>query len=110
MRNIKLSYISVSDVADIISGGTPNTNVKEYWGGDIPWLSVADFNTGYRWVSTTDKTITRTGLENSPVNMLQEHDIIISARGTVGAIAQVERPMAFNQSCYGLRKRRTYGH
>ena len=103
MRNITPKYIPISNVADIISGGTPNTNIKEYWGGGIPWLSVADFNTGCRWVNSADKSITTTGLENSPVNMLKERDIIISARGTVGAIAQVIRPMAFNQSCYGLR-------
>jgi type I restriction enzyme M protein len=30
-------------------------------------------------------------------------DIIISARGTVGALAQVTKKMAFNQSCYGIR-------
>lgn len=29
--------------------------------------------------------------------------MIISARGTVGELAQLGRPMAFNQSCYGLR-------
>jgi len=29
--------------------------------------------------------------------------LIISARGTVGAIAQLTKPMAFNQSCFGLR-------
>jgi len=34
---------------------------------------------------------------------LQTGDLIISARGTVGAIAQLAIPMAFNQSCYGLR-------
>ena len=28
---------------------------------------------------------------------------MISARGTVGAIAQVKIPMTFNQSCYGIR-------
>jgi restriction endonuclease S subunit len=32
-------------------------------------------------------------------------DIIISARGTVGAMAQLTKPMAFNQSCYGLRSK-----
>jgi restriction endonuclease S subunit len=49
------------------------------------------------------KTITKSGLENSSTKLLQKDDIIISARGTVGAMAQVTRPMAFNQSCYGLR-------
>ena len=35
--------------------------------------------------------------------MLDKGDIIISARGTVGEMATVPFPMAFNQSCYGLR-------
>ena len=38
--------------------------------------------------------------------MLQRGDIIISARGTVGEIATIPYPMAFNQSCYGLRAKK----
>jgi type I restriction enzyme, S subunit len=30
------------NVINIIGGGTPKTNVKEYWGGNIPWFSVVD--------------------------------------------------------------------
>ncbi len=93
----------VSTVADIVSGGTPKTSVSEYWNGPIPWISIADFNTDYRWLSWTEQTITDEGLYNSPTEVLNAGDIIISARGTVGAIAQLSKPMAFNQSCYGLR-------
>jgi len=29
----------INDLADDFqSGGTPNTNVQEYWDGDIPWI------------------------------------------------------------------------
>jgi len=91
------------EAIEIISGGTPKTSVAEYWGGTIPWLSVADFNTGYRWVKTAEKSITKKGFENSATSILQPHDIIISARGTVGVLSQVAVPMAFNQSCYGIR-------
>ena len=35
----------LDEAIEIISGGTPKTSVAEYWGGTIPWLSVADFNT-----------------------------------------------------------------
>ncbi len=41
----------LSDAIEIIGGGTPNTQTSEYWGGAIPWLSVVDFNDGYRWVA-----------------------------------------------------------
>jgi len=97
--------IALADIIEIISGGTPKTTVSEYWGGDIPWLSVSDFNTGYRWVSTAEKTITRRGLSECATTVLNKGDIIISARGTVGVVAQLSRPMAFNQSCYGIRGR-----
>ncbi len=100
---LTVPYLPVSEVAEIISGGTPKTTIEEYWNGDIPWLSVADFNTDYRWVESAEKYITLEGLKNSPSRLLDKGDIIISARGTVGALAQVLRPMAFNQSCYGLR-------
>lgn len=93
----------ISDLIEIIGGGTPKTSIPEYWSGSIPWLSVKDFNTGYRYVYETEKTITEIGLNNSSTKLLKKDDLIISARGTVGALAQLGRPMAFNQSCYGLR-------
>ena len=88
---------------DLIGGGTPKTSKPEYWNGTIPWLSVKDFNNGFRYVYETEKTITELGLENSSTKLLQKGDVIISARGTVGEIATIPFPMAFNQSCYGLR-------
>jgi type I restriction enzyme S subunit len=93
----------LSDVIELIGGGTPKTTVAEYWGGDIPWLSVVDFNTGNKYVEKTEKTITPKGLKNSSTKMLNVNEIIISARGTVGAMAVLKKPMAFNQSCYGIR-------
>lgn len=92
---------------NLLSGGTPKTSIKEYWDGDIPWLSVADFNKPNRWVDTAEKSITELGVENSATTVLEPGDLIISARGTVGALAQVKRKMAFNQSCYGLRAKNT---
>lgn len=93
----------LSDVVTIISGGTPKTSVKEFWDGDIDWLAVADFNSSNRYVSSASKKITELGLNNSNTKMLEKGDLLISARGTVGAIAQLTKPMAFNQSCFGLR-------
>ena len=81
------------------------TTVEEYWNGDIPWLSVVDFNNDNRWVLDTEKTITKLGLDKSSTKLLNKGDVIISARGTVGALAQLKYPMAFNQSCYGIRQK-----
>jgi len=91
------------DVIELVGGGTPKTTIPEYWNGGIPWLSVVDFNTDNKYVYKTEKTITQKGLDNSSTKILNINDTIISARGTVGAIAVLKEPMAFNQSCYGLK-------
>ena len=99
----KYPLVKLNSVAEIISGGTPDTTRPEYWNGDIPWLSVTDFNNQDRYVYSAKKNITEAGLKNSNTVLLQKDDLIISARGTVGEMSQIGKPMAFNQSCYGLR-------
>ncbi len=92
----------LGDVAEIVGGGTPKTKVSEYWNGDIPWLSVTDFNIGKKYVYNTEKSITALGLAKSSTKILKKGQIIISARGTVGVISMLGKDMAFNQSNYGI--------
>ena len=92
-----------TDLCLLIGGGTPKTTEESYWNGNIPWLSVKDFGTDRKYVYTTEKSITQQGLDNSSTKLLQKDDIIISARGTIGAMAMIVYPMAFNQSCFGIR-------
>ncbi len=95
----------LGEIIQLIGGGTPKTSVPEYWNGDIPWLSVSDFNNGEKYVYDAEKRISQLGLDNSSTKILHKDDIIISARGTVGIVAMIGRDMAFNQSCYGIRNK-----
>jgi len=92
----------LTELMDLIGGGTPKTSNPEYWGGDIPWLSVTDFNTGLKYCFDADKKITEKGLNESSTKILKKGQIIISARGTVGVISMLGKDMAFNQSNYGI--------
>ncbi|MDI9363402.1 MAG: restriction endonuclease subunit S [Flavobacterium sp.] len=92
----------LGDIVELIGGGTPSTSNPEYWGGDIPWLSVTDFNTGLKYCFDAEKKITEKGLKESSTKILKKGQIIISARGTVGVISMLGRDMAFNQSNYGI--------
>src|SRR6218665_223977 len=94
--------IRASELCELIGGGTPKTTVPEYWGGNIPWLSVTDFNTGRKYCFDADKKITEKGLKESSTKILKKGQVIISARGTVGVISMLGRDMAFNQSSYGI--------
>lgn len=94
--------IPFSETMDIISGGTPKTTEASFWNGEFPWYSVVDAPASV-YVLDTEKHITELGLEKSPCSRLEKDTVIISARGTVGKLAMVGKPMAMNQSCYGLK-------
>ena len=97
--------IAVSEIIELIGGGTPKTKNENYWNGNIPWLSVVDFNNGRKYVYKTEKNITEDGLNNSSTKLLDKGDVIISARGTVGVVAMLGKAMTFNQSCYGIKSK-----
>ena len=95
---------------DIIGGGTPKTQVAEYWIGEIPWFSVVDTpSKGGVFVRSTEKTISGKGLAESSARLIPAGTTIITARGTVGKMAMAARNMTFNQSCYALRARAPVG-
>ncbi|GAB6191290.1 restriction endonuclease subunit S [Desulfocastanea catecholica] len=95
---------TLDNMIELIGGGTPKTSIDEYWGGNIPWFSVVDApNASDVFVINTEKKITLQGLDNSSAKLLPKGTTIISARGTVGKCAVVAKPMAMNQSCYGIR-------
>ena len=78
--------------------------MPDYWNGDIPWFSVGDAPRPRDvFVIDTEKKITEQGLLSSSARILPPLTTIISARGTVGRCALLGRPMAMNQSCYGVR-------
>jgi type I restriction enzyme S subunit len=94
--------VKFTDIAEIMGGGTPSKKNPEYWNGNIPWLTVADFNNGQKYVNDTELKITELGLLKSSTKVLKKRQIIISARGTVGIVAMLGKDMAFNQSNYGI--------
>ena len=102
MNSERWRSCKLTDIVEVIGGGTPRTSIPEYWKGDIPWISVVDFQGEKKYIWDTEKHISRLGLENSSTKILKRGQVIISARGTVGELAILGKDMAFNQSCYGL--------
>jgi len=105
---VKSSYDlkSLTQVCEVLSGGTPKTTVPKFWNGNIPWASVKDFNIDSRWFSKTEKFISQLGLDNCSSVLLEIGDLVISARGTVGVVGQCKMRTSFNQSSYGLRAKK----
>jgi type I restriction enzyme S subunit len=95
--------VPVSEIAQILIGGTPSRSKPEFWNGVIKWASAKDVATNdSRYLTNTEETITELGVQKSAAKVLDEGTIVITARGTVGAMAILGEKMAFNQTCYGL--------
>lgn len=95
---------SLLDVIELVGGGTPKTEVANFWEGNIKWLSAKDITPNHkRFITDTEKKITELGLQNSSTKILDKYSMIISARGTVGKYCLLSEPMAFSQSNYGIK-------
>ena len=94
--------VAFTEIADVLSGGTPKTGVPEYWDGEIPFFTPRDAPSGF-YVQDTDKHVTELGIAKCSSECYPPDTVFITARGTVGKVALPSVPMAMNQSCYALR-------
>lgn len=90
-----------SDCINVLSGGTPQTNIDRFWHGEIPFFTPKDCN-GSMFVLKTEKMLTEDGLHACNSRLFDKETIFITARGTVGKVVLAQKPMAMNQSCYAL--------
>ncbi len=94
----------VGDFTEIVAikgGGTPKTDVAEYWGGIIPFFTPKDVSDSC-YVLKTEKYITDCGLDHCSSALYKKGTVFITARGTVGKIVMAGCNMAMNQTNYAL--------
>ncbi len=96
--------VPFTNVADVLSGGTPKTTNAEYWGGGIPFFTPKDAS-GSFYAFETERNITQLGLTKCSSKLYGPDTVFITARGTVGQVIMPAVPMAMSQSSYALKSR-----
>ena len=87
----------------ISQGGTPDTSNPDYWGGDIEWLTPAEMGKmETRFIASTNRRITETGLQKCSSDLLPINSVILSTRAPIGHLLINLSEMAINQGCKGL--------
>ena len=81
----------LGEIATVTGGGTPSTNISEYWNGDIDWYSPVEIGES-RYVNGSIRKITKLGLEKSSAKILPVGTVLFTSRAGIGntAILQVE--------------------
>ena len=95
--------LEINDLADDFqSGGTPKTNVQEYWDGDIPWIQSSDLGTNCLFEIKVQKSISEKGLENSSAKIIPKDSIAVVTRVGVGKLAVMRYEYATSQDFLSL--------
>ena len=93
----------LGEMGKFVSGGTPDTEKPEYWNGDIIWLTPSEITKlPTRFVSDSERKITRAGLKNSSAVLLPVGSLIICTRATVGDCCINIKEVSTNQGFKNL--------
>ncbi len=84
----------VSDFGDLVTGGTPRTDIKEYWGEGYPWITPTDM-TSSRDMSTSERTVTEKGL--STIRVLPANSVLVTCIASIGKNAILRLKGGCNQ-------------
>lgn len=83
-------------MADIVGGGTPSTDIPEYWDGDLDWYAPAEI-ANQIYVKTSQRKITEQGYGNSSAKLLPPGAVLFTSRAGIGKTAILARKGCTNQ-------------
>ena len=87
----------ISEIGEVVGGGTPSTKNEDFWGGDIPWITPKDL-AGYSsvYISKGANNITEAGLRSGS-KLLPKNTVLITSRAPIGYLALASNPISTNQ-------------
>ena len=94
---------TLGEVCELVNGATPDTKVKEYWGGKHAWITPAEMGgLDSPFISMSRRTLSDKGLASCSATIVPPKTVILSSRAPIGHLVINEVPMATNQGCKSL--------
>ena len=91
---------TIGNMGEVITGNTPSTSRRDFYGGDFMFVSPADIS-NLRFVEETKTTLTEAGFaECRPIK--KNSVLFVCIGSTIGKVAQCSRPCATNQQINSL--------
>jgi len=93
--------VQIKDISkNFFNGGTPDTTNKDYWDGNIPWVTGADFEN--QKIGNMRRYITSEGVKNSATNVISKGNLLVVTRTGVGKLAIAPFGIAFSRDITGV--------
>ena len=94
--------VKLGEVGEILSGGTPSTQVDKYWNGNVLFVTPLDLGRKNE-INTTLRTISEYGVNNSSANLITANSLAVSTRAPIGLMSIVTRDFTTNQGCKSVK-------
>lgn len=95
-------FRKLDEIANIVGGGTPDTNIKEYWNGEINWFSPTEVGNSI-YLDTSEKRISELGLQKSSAKILPANrTILFTSRAGIGSVGIITKDSTTNQGFQSL--------
>lgn len=94
-----MTTVKLGEVCDIVVGRTPPRADPSMWGGDSPWVSIADMNQGLR-INSTKEGISAAGAAKG--KLLEAGTVLLSFKLSIGKVARASMPLYTNEAIAGL--------
>ncbi|HBB2807258.1 TPA: restriction endonuclease subunit S, partial [Escherichia coli] len=95
--------VKLGAIADMNSGGTPKSTVEEYYGGNIPWVSISDMTSNGKWIATTEKYLTELGLNSSSARIYPKNSVLYAMYASIGECSIAAVNLTSSQAILGIR-------
>ncbi|WP_187929631.1 restriction endonuclease subunit S [Helicobacter pylori] len=93
--------VRLGDIAEIIGGGTPSTQITSFWNGSINWFTPTEIGIT-KYVYKSQRTITPLGLKKSSAKLLPIGTILLTSRASIGDCAILKVAATTNQGFQSL--------
>jgi type I restriction enzyme S subunit len=89
--------IKLGELGKVVSGSTPKTNIKDYWDGEILWITPAEIQEDDYYIADTQRKITNLAVEKTNLKLLPKGTVLLSSRAPIGKVAICDNDMYCNQ-------------
>lgn len=90
--------MKLSEIGQIVAGGTPKTKIEEYWNGDVSWITPKDLSShASMYISKGERNISQKGLDNSSAKLLPKGTVLFTSRAPIGYVAIARNEVTTNQ-------------
>ena len=87
----------IDDLAkEVVCGKTPSTKKAEYYGSDIPFITIPDMH-GIIYTVTTERYLSKLGASSQVKKSLPKNSVCVSCIGTAGLVTLVAEESQTNQ-------------